>query len=335
MRPRSAVIAIGRLPTALFHCAFAVALALLACSATAQSYPNRPIRLMVPSTPGGSVDTLARTIGPRLSERWGQQVVIDNRPGAGGTIAADLTAKAPPDGHTLIMATIAAMATIVSLSRNVPYDPVRDFAPVTQVASQQLVLLVNPGIAARSVTELIQLAKAKPGHLTFASAGNGSGGHLSGELFKILAGIDTVHVPYKGIAPAIVDVISGQVTLTFSSVISGTPHVKSGRLRALAVTGGHRSPALPELPTMIESGLRGYESNTWYGVLAPKATPRAVVMKLHDEIVAIVKLPQVRDHLLAEGAEPVGNTPEQFGAFIKSEIDKWGKVIRAAGIRAE
>ncbi len=319
---------------ALFRGACAAALAVLACSAIAQSYPNRPIRLLVPSTSGGSVDTLARTVGTYLGERWKQQIVIDNRPGAGGAIAADLTAKAPPDGHTLIMATIAAMATIVSLSRNVPYDPVRDFAPVTQVASQQLVLLINPGVAARSVAELIQLAKAKPGQLTFGSAGNGAGGHLSGELFKILAGVDLVHVPYKGIAPAIVDAISGQIAMTFSSVISGAPHVRSGKLRALAVTGGHRSPALPELPTMIEAGIRDYESNTWYGVLAPQGTPRAVVTKLHDEIVAIIRLPQVKDHLLAEGAEPVGNTPEQFGAFIKSEIDKWGKVIRAAGLRA-
>ena len=315
--------------------ASAAALAFFACSAVAQSYPNRPIRLLVPSTPGGSVDTLARTVGTHLSERWKQQVVVDNRPGAGGTIAAHMTAKAPPDGYTLIMATIAAMATIVNLSRNVPYDPVRDFAPVTQVASQQLVLLLNPGVAARSVAELVQLAKAKPGQLTFGSAGNGAGGHLSGELFKILAGIDIVHVPYKGIAPAIVDVISGQVTMTFPSIISGAPHVKSGKLRALAVTGGHRSPALPELPTMIEAGIHGYESNTWYGVLAPKATPRAVIMKLHDEIVAIVTLPQVKNHLLVEGAEPVGNTPEQFGAFIKSEIDKWGKDIRAAGLRSD
>ena len=313
----------------------AVALVMTAGAAMAQSYPNRPIRMIVPSTPGGSVDTLARTIGPRLSERWGQQVVVDNRSGAGGVIAAELTAKAPPDGYTLIMATIASMATNVSLTRNLPYDPARDFAPVTQVASQQLVLLVHPAVAAKSMAELIQLAKAKPGQLTFASAGNGSGGHLSGELLKILAGIDIVHVPYKGIAPAIVDTISGQVTMTFSSIISGTPHVKSGKLRALAATGGHRSPALPELPTMVESGVRGYEANTWYGVLAPKATPRVIVMKLHDEIVAILKLPQVRDHLLMEGAEPIGNTPEQFGEFIKSEIAKWGKVIRAAGLKAE
>ena len=278
---------------------------------------------------------LARTIGPRLNERWGQQVVIDNRSGAGGVIAAELTAKAPPDGYTLIMATIASMATNVSLSRNLPYDPVRDFAPITLVASQQLVLLANPGFAAKSVSELIQLAKAKPGQIAFATAGNGTGGHLTGELLKLLAGIDLLHVPYKGSAPALVDVISGQVPLTFISVITGLPQIKSGRVRALAVSGTRRSPALPEVPTMLEAGVRGFESSTWYGVLAPKATPRGVVMKLNGEIVAILRLPEVKDRLLAEGAEPVGNSPEQFGEFIKSEIAKWGKVIRAAGLRAE
>ena len=274
-------------------------------------------------------------VGTHLSQRWGQQVVVDNRSGAGGIIAGEITAKAPPDGYTLIMATVAAMATNVSLARKLSYDPVRDFAPVTLVAAQQLVLLVNPSVAAKSVQELVQLAKANPGQLTFASAGNGSGGHLSGELLKILAHIELTHVPYKGISPALVDVISGQVTMTFASIISGLPHVRSGKTRALAVTGAHRSPAAPELPTMIEAGVRGYESSTWYGLLAPKATPRAIVMKLNRETVAIVNQPEVKKHLLAEGAEPVGNTPEEFGEFIKSEIAKWGKVIRAAGLRAE
>jgi tripartite-type tricarboxylate transporter receptor subunit TctC len=313
------------------------AIALLMCALTgqAQDYPSRPIRIIVPSTAGGSVDTLARTVGSNLSQRWGQQVVVDNRSGAGGVIGGEITAKAPPDGYTLIMATIAAMATNVSLAKKLPYDPVRDFAPITLVASQQIVLLVNPNVAARTTQELIQLAKAKPGQLTFASAGNGSGGHLSGELLKILAGIDLTHVPYKGIAPAIVDVISGQVTMTFASIISGTPHVKTGRLRALAVTGARRSAALPELPTMMEAGVRGYESSTWYGLLAPKATSRAIVTKLNREVVAIINLPEVKANLLAEGAEPVGNTPEQFGEFIKAEIAKWGKVIRTAGLRAE
>ena len=312
----------------------AVAL-LISSSVAAQEYPARPIRVIVPSTAGGSVDTLARMVGSHLSVRWRQQVVVDNRSGAGGIIAAEITAKAPPDGYTLIMATIAAMATNVSLSRKLPYDPVRDFAPVTLVASQQLVLLVHPAVAAKSVQELIQLAKAKPGQLTFASAGSGSGGHLSGELLKILANIDVTHVPYKGVAPALVDVISGQVAMTFSSMISGLPHVRSGKTRSLAVTGAHRSPAAPELPTMIESGVKGYESSTWYGLLAPKATPRAIVMKLNREIVAILQLPEVKNHLLAEGAEPAGNAPEDFGAFIKAEIAKWGKVSRAAGLRTD
>jgi tripartite-type tricarboxylate transporter receptor subunit TctC len=315
--------------------ATAATLALAATLASAQTFPTRPIRIIVPSTAGGSVDTLARLVGNHLSEKWGQQVVVDNRSGAGGVIAGELTAKAPPDGYTLIMATIAAMATNVSLNRNMPYDPVKDFAPVTLVASQQLMLVVTPSVPAKSVAELIQLAKAKPGQLTFASAGNGSGGHLSGELFKILTGVDIIHVPYKGIAPAMVDVISGQVTMTFTSVISGTPQVRSGKLRALAVTGARRSPAQPDVPTMIESGVKGYESSTWYGLLAPKGTPRPVIMKLHDEVVALLQQPAIKDKLLADGAEPVGNTPEQFGAFIQAEINKWGKVIRAAGLKAE
>ena len=307
----------------------------LAASAAAQPYPTRPIRIIVPSTPGGSVDMLARTVGARLGERWGQQVVVDNRSGAGGVIAGELTAKAAPDGYTLIMATISSMATNVSLTRNLPYDPLRDFAPVTHVASQQIVLLANAGFAAKTVGELIALAKAKPGQIAFATAGNGTGGHLAGELLKILAGIDLTHIPYKGSAPALVDVISGQVALTPISINTALPPIKSGRVRALAVSGAHRSPALPDTPTMIEAGVKGYESYTWYGLLAPKATPRAVVMKLNAETVSILKLPDVRERLLADGAEPVGNTPEEFGAFIKAEIDKWGRVIKAAGLRAE
>jgi tripartite-type tricarboxylate transporter receptor subunit TctC len=313
------------------------ALTFLACASAseAQDFPSRPIRIIVPSTAGGSVDTLARTVGTQLSQRWSQQVVVDNRSGAGGVIGGEIAARAAADGYTLIMATIAAMATNVSLVRKLPYDPIRDFAPITLVASQQIVLLVHPAVAARSVPDLIQLAKAKPGEFTFASAGSGSGGHLSGELLKLLAGIDLTHVPYKGIAPAIVDVISGQVAMTFASVISGAPHIKSGRLRALAVTGAHRSAALPELPTMMEAGVRGYESSTWYGLLAPKATPRALISKLNREVVAIINLPEVKTRLLAEGAEPVGNTPEEFGEFIRAEIVKWAKVIRAAGLHAD
>jgi tripartite-type tricarboxylate transporter receptor subunit TctC len=313
---------------------FALALAAAAAlPAHSQSYPTRPIRILVPSTPGGSVDTLARTVAPKLSEKWGQQVVVDNRAGAGGAIAGEMLAKAPPDGYTLMMGTIAATATNVSLQKT-NYDPVKDFAPITLVATQNLMLVVHPSVPAKSVKELIAVAKAKPGQLSFASAGNGTGGHLSGELFKLLAGIDLVHIPYKGVAPALVDVVAGQVSMTFASLISGTPHYKSGRLRALAVTGAKRSIALPELPTMQEAGVKGYESATWYGMLAPAGTPADIVNKLNAEIVAILRQPEINERLSHEGAEPVGNTPQQFGAHIKSEIEKWRKVIRAAGIKA-
>jgi len=278
---------------------------------------------------------LARTVGNHLAERWGQSVVIDNRSGAGGTIAGEMAARAAPDGYTLMMGTIAATATNVSLVRKLPYDPVRDFAPITLVAEQPLMLMVHPAVPARSVEELIQLARAKPGLLTFASAGNGTGGHLSAELFRMMTGVDIVHVPYKGIAPALTDTISGQVTMSFSSLISGAPHVKVGRLRALAVTSVRRSAAMPELPTMAEAGVKGYVSSTWYGLLAPRGTPRAIVLRLNNEVVALLKRSDVRERLLADGAEPVGNTPEEFGAFIKAEIERWAKVIRAAGIRAD
>lgn len=308
-------------------------LAVFAGTAAAQTYPNRAIRMLVPSTPGGSVDTLARTVAPKLAEKWGQQVVVDNRAGAGGAIAGELLAKAPPDGYTLMMGTIAATATNVSLQK-VNYDPLRDFAPVTLVATQNLMLVVHPSVPAKSVKDIIALAKSKPGQLSFASAGNGTGGHLSGELFKLLAGIDLLHIPYKGVAPALVDVVAGQVSMTFASLISGTPHYKSGRLRAYAVTGAKRSAALPELPTMQEAGVKGYESSTWYGVLAPAGTPVDIVNKLNAEIVGILKQPETNERLSQEGAEPVGNTPAQFGAHIKSEIEKWRKVIRAAGIKA-
>jgi tripartite-type tricarboxylate transporter receptor subunit TctC len=313
--------------------AVASLLALATALASAQAYPTRPIRILVPSTPGGSVDTLARMVSRHLSEKWNQQVVVDNRAGAGGVIAAELAAKASPDGHTLIMGTVASMATNVSLTRNLSYHPTRDFDPVTLVAAQQLMLVVNPSVPAESVADLLRLARAKPGQLTFASAGNGSGGHLSGELFRMLTGIDIVHVPYKGVSPAMLDVVSGQVTMSFASVISGTPQVRSGKLRALAVTGLRRSPAQPDVPTMIEAGIKGYESSTWYGLLAPKGTPRAIVMKLHQEVVALLQQPATRERLLAEGAEPVGNTPDQFRAFIDAEIAKWGRTIRGAGLQ--
>lgn len=304
-----------------------------ACAASAQSYPVKPIRFIVPSTPGGSVDTLARTVGPRLADKWGQQVIVDNRSGAGGTIAGELVAKAPPDGYTLLVGTVASLATNVSLQKKLPYDPLKDFAPVTLIATQNLMLLVHPSLPVKSVKELTTLAKKKPGSLSFSSAGNGTGGHLSGELYKLLAGVDLLHVPYKGVAPAMVDVVSGQVTMTFASIISGSAQVRASRLRALAVTGARRSIAMSELPTMMEAGVASYESATWYGIVAPAGTPADIVNRLNSEIVAILKSPEMNDRLSKEGADPVGNTPAEFARHIQTEIEKWRKVIRAAGIQ--
>ena len=311
-----------------------LALVALPALAAQSPYPTRPIRLLVPSTPGGSVDNLSRTIGARLSEKWSQQVVVDNRPGAGGVIAAETTAKAVPDGYTLLMCTVSSCATNVSLHKSLPYDPVRDFAPVTLVATQNLMLVVNPSIKANSVKELIALAKASPGKYSFASAGSGTGSHLSGELFKLLAGIDIFHVPYKGVAPALLDTVTGQISMNFPSIISGTPQMKSGKVRALAVTGLKRSATVPELPTMNEAGVKGYESATWYALLAPAKTPKDIVDKLNAEVVAILNQPDLRDRLSKEGADPAGSTPQELSAYMKTEIAKWAKVIRAAGIQA-
>ncbi len=303
--------------------------------ASAQTFPARPIRLLVPTTPGGSVDGLARAIGSKLSDKFGQQVVIDNRAGAGGVIAGELTAKAPPDGYTLMLGTVAALAANVSLKKSLPYDPLRDFAPVTLAATQNLILIVTPALPAKNVKDLIALAKAKPGQITFASAGSGAGGHLSGELFKLLAGINLLHIPYKGMAPALVDVISGQVSLSFPSIATALPQIKSGKVRALAVTGARRSQAAPEVLTMQEAGVPGYESATWYGAVAPAATPRALINRLSSEIVAILKQAELRDRLAADGSEPLGTTPDEFGRHLKSEVEKWAKVVKAAGLGAD
>jgi len=289
--------------------------------------------MLVPSTPGGSVDTLARTIGPKLSERWGQQFIVENRAGASGTIAGELTAKAPPDGYLLLLGTISSLATNVVLQKKLPYDPVRDFAPVSLVATQNLMLVVHPSAPAKTVGELVRFAKSQPGKLSFASAGNGTGSHLSGELFKQVAGVDILHIPYKGVQPAMVDVISGQVAINFPSILSAMPHVRSGRVRSLAVTGAKRTRAAPDLPTMQEAGVKNYESMTWYAIVAPVGTPQDIVAKLSAEVAAILKHPETNERLAREGADPVGSTPQEFGRFMQSEIEKWRKVIRAAGIQ--
>ena len=294
----------------------------------------RSVRFIVPSAAGGGTDIIARAISLRLGEVLGQQFVVDNRPGAGQMIGIELAARSPADGYTILMAA-STLAINPIMYKKVTYDPLRDFAPITQAASLPNVLVVHPSLAVKSLAELIAYAKQHPGQLNFASAGIGTSPQMSVELLKSMAGIDMVHVPYKGTAPGVVDLLAGQVLVMAPNVLTALPHIKSGKLRALAVTSAKRSVALPDIPTVAESGLAGYDSTQWYGVLAPAGTPRAVVARLHDEIVRALRDPDVMKRLAADGAEPVGSTPEDFAAFIRSESEKWAKVAAAAGIRAE
>ncbi len=290
--------------------------------------------MIVAVPPGGPADTLARLVGPRLAEAFGQSVVIDNRPGANGNIAYEMVARAAPDGYTITVAA-AGVAINPSLYRDVKYDPLRDFAPITLGISVPNILVVHPSVAAASVKELIALAKAHQGQLTFASAGNGTSGHLALEQFRLASGIQVVHVPYKGGGPALSEVIAGQVQALFSIALAAIPQVKAGKVRALAITSAQRSALAPELPTVAESGFPGFEVVGWFGWLAPAKTPREIVNRLNSEIVRILKLPEMRARLQVLGADPVGDTPQAFAAFIKSEHDKWARVIREANIRAE
>jgi len=303
-------------------------------SEPAQNYPNRQIRLIVPYAPGGISDLLARTIGQKLHEAWGQPVVIENRPGAGTNLAAALAAKAPPDGYVLYAAGITN-AVNPTLYAKLDYDPVKDFAMITNIAKVPLMIAVHPSLPARNARELIALAKVRPGQITYASSGNGTSGHLTGELFKSVAGISLMHIPYKGAAPALNEVIGGHVESYFGAVISVVPHVKSGRLRAIGMTSLKRTPAAPELPTLDEQGIKGFDATTWYGMAAPARTPEAIVNKLQGEIARIIKLPEVRDRFAQEGAEFVGNSPEEFTAFVKAEVVKWGKVVRLSGAKVD
>ncbi len=310
--------------------------ALLCTAAAAQSaaYPTKPVRFIVPSAAGGGTDIIARAISLKLSETFGQQFVVDNRPGAGQMIGIELAAKSPPDGHTILMAA-STLAINPVMYKKVPYDPVRDFAPITQAASLPNVLVVHPSLPVKSVAELIAYAKRRPGELNFASAGIGTSPQMSIELLKSMAGIDMVHIPYKGTAPGVVDLLAGQVLVMAPNLLTALPHIKSGKLRALAVTSSKRSQALPDVPTVAESGLAGYDSTQWYGVLAPAGTPREIVSRLHEAIVHALRDDEVGKRLAADGAEAVGSTPEEFAAFIKSESEKWAKVATAAGIKAE
>jgi len=297
----------------------------------AQGYPSKPIRLIVPFTPGGGTDILARVIGQKLTESMGQQVIVDNRAGAGGNIGAELAAKASPDGHTILM--VSASYTVNAGLYKLAFDPVRDLAPVTQVASVPFVLVAHPAVPASNVKELIALARSKPGQLNYASSGNGSAPHLAGELLTMMTHTTMVHVPYKGGAPAVADVIGGQVQLLFSTVIQGLPHIKSGRLKPLAVGSPKRSSALPEVPTIAESGVPGYDVTNWFGVLAPGAIPRQIIKRLNQEIVQHLQNADLRARLAAEGAEPVGSSPGELERIIRGDIEKYARIIKAAGIR--
>ncbi|HYT16407.1 MAG TPA: tripartite tricarboxylate transporter substrate binding protein [Burkholderiales bacterium] len=308
---------------------------LIASAVPADEYPSKPIRLIVPFAAGGGNDNVARLVGKRLAEGLGQQVVIDNRPGAGGVLGAELAAKSAPDGYTLFLGGVGSHAINPSLHDHLPYDPVRDFDPIALLASAPLILVVHPSVPAHSIREFVALARSKPGQFNYASNGNGSSSHLAAMMFDAMAGVEMVHVPYKGLSPALTDLLSGRVQLMFSSVVAILPHIKAGKLRGLAVTGNKRLSLMPDLPTIAESGLAGYETSSWYGVLAPAGTSREIVLRLNSEIVKALDQPEVRSGLLAEGAEPVGGTPEQFAAHIRSEMERLGKLVKDAKIRLE
>ena len=299
-----------------------------------EQYPARAIRLVVPSSAGGGSDIVARIVAPRLAERLGQQVVVDNRPGAGTMIGGEIVARAPADGYTLLMG-ISTLATNPVIYRKMPYDALRDFAPVTQIAALPNILVVHPSVPVKTVGELIAFARAHPGQLSFGSPGTGTNPHLAIELFRSMAQIDMLHVPYKGSAPAIIDLVAGHISLMAATALTGIPHVRSGRLRALAVTSTHRSAAAPAVPTIAEVALPGYAAVQWYGVLAPAQTAKDIVSKLHTEIARILQAPDVKERLIGDGADPVGNTPDEFALFIREETGKWATVARAAGIKPE
>ena len=305
----------------------------LAVAGAMAQYPNKPIRFILPF-PGGATDFLGRVVGQRLAEALGQPVVIDNRPGAGGNLGIEIAARSAPDGYTLVL--VAPNVTISpSLYRKLNYDPVRDFAPVTPVATVTMVIITHPALPAQTLKEFIALAKSKPGQLNYGSGGSGTSLHLAGELFKITAGVDLVHVPYKGASVAMNDVIGGRLDSLFIGIPAPAPHIKAGRLRGLAVLASQRSPVLPEVPTATEAGLPGFEVTTWYGVLAPAGTPKDIVARLNREIVRIMNAPDTKERLAVVAADPMTSSPEQFSAYIKQEIARWSKVVRTAGLRAD
>jgi len=300
----------------------------------AQSYPVKPIRLVLPYPPGGGTDVIARPLAQKLTEQLGQQVIVDNRGGAGGNIGMEFVAKSPADGYTLLFALTAQYAVNPSLYPKLPYDPVRDYAPISLLANAPYLLVVHPALPAKSVAELVALVKARPGQLSYSSSGNGSGAHLAGEMLRSLARVEIVHVPYKGAGPAMPDLIAGQVQLSFITYTAAGPHIKTGRLRALGVTTAKRSPTLPDLPAIGET-VAGYDSAVWYGFAAPAGTPLEIVSKLNAEVLRVLAAPDFRSRITLEAVSPIGSTPEEFGSFMKSEIVRWAKVVKDSGAKVD
>ena len=317
------------------HCALAAAgLAVSVTGAVAQTYPDRPLRLIVPYAPGGGTDLTSRLIARQLTGSLNQQVIVDNRAGGASNIGCEIAARSAPDGYTLLMAGIS-LSINVSMFAKLNYHPVKDFDPVSLVATVPLVVVVHPSVPATSIRELIALAKAKPGTLNYGSGGTGTGNHIAGELFKFMTGTEIVHVPYKGGGPALADIVGAQIQLLFNTMTSTVGFMNSGKLRALAVTGKQRSPGVPNLPTVAEAGVPGYDVGAWFGIVVPKGTPRALVNKLNSEILRVTRLPEAREQFAAQGAEAISSTPEEFAQHLRVEIDKWAKVAKAANLRAD
>jgi tripartite-type tricarboxylate transporter receptor subunit TctC len=317
-----------------FACAFAAGLAAaFAQGAVAQSYPAKPVRFVVPFVPGGPTDIQGRMLGEKLSQRLGQQVLVDNRGGAGGNIGMELTAKAPADGYTIVIATVGTWAVNPHLYK-LPFDVVKDFAPIIQISTSPGVLVVHPSVPAKTVKDLVALAKARPGQLNYGSSGVGGFGHISGELFTLMSGTKMTHIPYKSSAPSLTDLIAGQIEVLFNNAISTVPHVKANKVRALATTGAKRLAVLAELPTIDEAGIKGYENSSWSAVAAPAGTPPAIIGRLHKEFTGILADPDIQKRHADVGAQIIGGSPEQFHAYLKAEVEKFGKLVKAAGIKA-
>lgn len=312
-----------------------LAFALWPTSAAAQGYPAKSIRFIVPFPPGGGNDTIARLIGQKLTAATGQQVLVDNRPGAGGAIGAEAAAKSPADGYTMFLAGVATHGINPNLRRKIPYDPLRDFDAVSLIASAPLLVVVHPSLPIKSVKQLLALAKARPGQINYASNGAGGSSHLAVELFNMMSGTKMTHIPYKGLAPALTDLLSGEVQVMFSSAVAMLPQVKAGKLRAIAMTGARRSPAIPDIPTVAEAGVPGYETGSWYGIVVPAGTPKAAIDRLSREIIAIVRAPEITSRLNDEAVIPVGSTPAEFSAHIRNELARWAKTIKQAGLALE